>query len=1325
MRREDLEGERGVVASPPKQAGGVRPIHVPGAEGEVQVVAAEVVVQVDVRETVAERPEEHVRSVRLVRAAAEVCVPDVEVEPERRRRVEDRSQVLGTAEGAAEILDHQRDAESGGVVCEPGQRVGVPRADVVDREQPVERVGMNVDERDARRRELPASRQQILVRLLAQPLERRRDGQVVRRVPDGAEPELRQQPSDPIPVRRPSARRLEGQIDEVVALVGDRAQLLLDWAGGMVHQSELHGERRGLGARTADDIAPSLAARHNSPMPTCATCGAELPAKARFCASCGAAVEERPATEERKLATVLFADLVGSTELGEQDPERTRALLDRFYDAMAAEIEASGGTVEKFIGDAVMAAFGAPLAHEDHAERALHSALSMQRRLDELFGGELALRIGVNTGDVVVGRPREGSSFVTGDAVNVAQRLEAAAAPGEILVGERTVAAARGAFEFGDQTSIEAKGKTAAVDARRLVRALSLMRPRGVGGLRSAFVGRESELGLLQATYRRAVDQGEPHLVTIMGDAGVGKTRLVRELWEWLAMQSPEPVRRTGRCLSYGQGITYWALGEILKEHLGILESDPPETVRKRLESREILGLALGLDIGGDLHPLAARDRLHEAWVDFLEELAAEAPAIVLIEDLHWAEDELLDLLERVLRDVRGPLFLLGTARPELLDRRPAWGGGRRNTSLLWLEPLSEGEAGRMLDEVLAADLAPEFREMIVERAEGNPFFVEELLASLLDRGILARRDGGWHAAELPEDFEVPDSVQAVIASRIDLLDTREKTGLQAAAVIGRVFWPAPVRELVDEEPDWNLLEDKDFIRRRSGSSMEGEQEYAIKHALTREVVYASVPKAKRARLHAAAAAWLEGRGDEQDGVASLLAHHYAEAVRPEDADLAWAQEDEQYSRLQEKAVRWLLRAAELATRRYEIDEALALLDQALPLESDDEARGEIWHQIGRANALKFDGEAFSAAMEKAIELSRDRERIADLYSDLAVETAGRAGMWQRRPSDELVEGWIGQALELAEPDSEARAKALLAKTFWGTEDEAAAAVEASALADRLHDPELRVLAWMGRSGVAFRRRDYDEALTWAQRSFELIGDVPDPELRADVYSQALLPSLAWGRFRETRRLAAAHDEISSKLTPHHRVHGIAVLLEVEEAIGAWERITKLEPRAKADVEANLATPCIRNARSLLLCALARLDAGDDDGARELERRADEIRLEGYGLTLDAPKARLALLRGDLETVERLVAGALPSMHFVYFAGLSTVLDGLAALRLRDRVEEEAMPLLKPGTYLEPFALRALGIVREDEELVRQALARFDEMHLDWHAKQTRAIQAA
>ena len=612
-----------------------------------------------------------------------------------------------------------------------------------------------------------------------------------------------------------------------------------------------------------------------------------------------------PTSDERKVATILFADLVGSTELAsDEDPERVRALLERFYDAMRSEIQSSGGTVEKFAGDAVMAAFGAPAALEDHAERALHAALAMQRRLTQLFGDGLALRIGVNTGEIVVGRSREGSSFVSGDAVNVAARLEQAAGAGEILVGERTSAAVRGAFEFGDPSYVEAKGKPGGVAARRLVRALTLMRPRGVSGLKRAFVGREGELELLQATYNRVVGERRPHFVTVMGDAGVGKTRLVRELWERLGAESPEPLRRTGRCLPYGHGITYWALGEILREQLGLLENDPPEVARAKLGEHEILGLALGLEVAGDLHPLAARERLHEETVAFLEELAREQPLVVLVEDIHWAEEPLFDLLERILREVDGPLLLLATARSELLDHRPSWGGGRRNMTILGLEPLPGEAAGQLLDELLAADLPTAIREVVVSRAEGNPFFVEELVGSLIDAGVLQRENGGWRAGDLPPGYSVPDSIQGVLAARIDLLGEAQKAALQAAAVIGRVFWPGPVRDLTGgAEPDFPALEERDFVRRRAGTSLAGEREFAFKHALTREVAYSSLPKARRAHLHAEFAAWLERAGEARDQWAALLAHHYAEAARPEDADLAWTGAEDELQEVRQRAV--------------------------------------------------------------------------------------------------------------------------------------------------------------------------------------------------------------------------------------------------------------------------------------------------------------------------------------------------------------------------------------------------------------------------------------
>jgi class 3 adenylate cyclase len=1057
-------------------------------------------------------------------------------------------------------------------------------------------------------------------------------------------------------------------------------------------------------------------------MAVCDRCGTEIPREASFCPSCGVAISTQRPPEERKLATVLFADLVGSTALaGSQDPERTRALLDRFYGAMAEEIERAGGTIEKFAGDAVMAAFGAPSALEDHAERALHAALAMQRRLAELFKGAVELRIGVNTGEVIVGQARTGSSFVSGDAVNVAARLEQAAEPGAILAGKRTAAAARGAFEFEQPEAVDAKGKPEGIAARRVVRALSLMRPRGVGGLARAFVGRDTELGRLFDVYRATVEQRRPQLVTIFGDAGVGKTRLVRELWQRLPEQKPEPLRRTGRCLSYGTGTAYWALGEVLKEHLALLESDPPELALERLGTQQILGLTLGLDVARDLHPLVARDRFQDAWAEFLTDVVAEQPAVVLLEDIHWAEVQLLELLEYVLGTAEGPLLLIATARPELLERRPGW-GTRAGGELLGLEPLSTDDCVRMLDELLAGGVSAELSELVVERAEGNPFFVEELLGVLIDRGLLARENGGWRLHELPREFAVPDSVQAVLAARIDLLGPAEKSALQAAAVIGRVFWTGPVYELLDAKPDLRVLEDRDFVRRRAGSSIAGEREYVIKHALTREVAYESLPRARRPRMHAAFAAWLEQRAKGRNELAFLLAHHYAEAVRPKDTDLAWAGEEKELERLRGKALRWLEAAAEFAMRRYEIEDALALLDRALSLQPDEEAEARLWRAVGKANALAFEGEAFWTAMENSLKVCSNKATCAETYSELAFQTAIRSSMWATRPDRQLVADWIEQALELSEPGSDSRAKALIARSFWerNTPD---AAREASELAERSADVELRSYAWGARGTVAFGEADFESALTWAQRRLDVKNEISDPDHVAEIYELAIPSHCANGLFAEARRLATEHDAVVEPLSDHHRLHGIAVLLEVEELCGGWNRILDLADRTEAAVEANLTTPCVRNARSLLLIALAAAYSGDDETARHYEQRAEEVATEGYDLVLAAPRTWLALLRGKIDALDRLEPVDLARVKHEYaLPAAAARLDALAALKERSLVERDGPPLLLPGTYLEPFALRALGGVREDELLIEQAADHFDAMGLDWHAEQSRKL---
>jgi class 3 adenylate cyclase/tetratricopeptide (TPR) repeat protein len=1050
----------------------------------------------------------------------------------------------------------------------------------------------------------------------------------------------------------------------------------------------------------------------------CPNCGRPVPAQARFCPNCAGPITEPAQTsEERKLATVLFADLVGSTELASsQDPERTRVLLNRFYDAMAAEITYAGGTVEKFVGDAVMAAFGAPAALEDHAERALHAALSMQRRLEELFGDSLSLRIGVNTGDVVVGRPREGSSFVTGDAVNVAARLEQAAEPGEILVGERTAAAVGGAFELDEPSTVAAKGKGGGVACRRLVRALSLMRPRGVGGLGHAFVGREREFGSLHQAYARVVQQQHPQLVTIVGEAGIGKTTLIREFWEWLSSQSPEPNRRTGRCLSYGMGATYLPLGEIVREHFGLLESDPPESVRRRLGEREILGLTLGLEAPADLHPLAARDRLRQAWVAFLEELVSEQPAVVLVEDLHWADEGLLELIEAGLHDVSGPLLLLGTARPEFVPRRDG--------DVLRLEALSDSDAAHMIEELIPTVLPTAVRGLVIDRAEGNPFFVEELVRTLIDQGVLERRNGNWTAHELSGEVVVPDTVQAVLAARIDLLAPADKAALQAAAVIGRTFWSGPLYELLEDvEPDLRALEERDFIRHRSGSSLLGEREFVIKHALTREVAYRSLPTVKRARLHARFAAWLERAGEGRDEHVALLAHHYAEAVRPEDVDLAWHGAGDELGRLRGLAVLWLRRAASLAEGRYEIEDAVSLLRQAAELEADPSALVEIWRDIGHAYVISYNAVAFASAMEHAIELASDEPTIAELYAELAFQAIARAGMWGVAPEADVVEGWVERALELAQPGSATRAKALVARAYSDYGKSPEPAIEAFRIAEELGDLALGSYAFDAQSLRAFREGASVEALEWQRKRVALIDEIYDPDHRADIYFSATGPAIAAAHFEEARRYADSLTEIVRELSPHHRLHGAAVQVMVAELLGDWDAVGRLQPRVEEAVARNAGTPCVLEGRTLLVCALACAYRGDDEDAHRLEVEADAHRMTGYGTTQDTPRIRLALLRDDLDAAASLLGDpGIRRSNWSYLSAVATHLDALAALGDRARVEPFASEFLQPNTYLEPFALRALGLVREDLALMERALGRFEEFGLEWHAARTRAL---
>jgi class 3 adenylate cyclase/tetratricopeptide (TPR) repeat protein len=646
----------------------------------------------------------------------------------------------------------------------------------------------------------------------------------------------------------------------------------------------------------------------------CPSCGEVVPAGFRFCGSCGAPFDVASARaragspppignlEERKVVTALFADLTASTEMASRlDPEDLRGVLRPFYDAMVEEIDRYGGTVEKFIGDAVVAVFGAPIAHEDDPERAVRCALAMHGRLaqlnDELAdlaGAELRMRIGINTGDVLAHSVEEG--IVTGEAVNIAARFQGLANPGRVVVGERTYRDTRHAFAFRDLGEVTVKGIDRPLAVFEVDAQIAPARAAGAA-LEAPFVGRGSEMELLRLLFARTIRDSTPNLVTIVGPPGIGKSRLSHEAALELGGVDGSRVAR-GRCLPYGDGLTYWPLAEILKADAGILDSDPAPAIlqkaRARLDPRfpgeegmgitSVLLSSVGVEVPSD--PLAGAEReaarrlIARAWQRYLESLAAEGPLIALIEDIHWADASLLDLIESVVSRASGPALVLCMARPDLFERRPDWGGGPANATTITLSPLSARE-GTALIEHLLDDRAPaEVVGPVLHRSEGNPFFAGELLRMMMEDGTLARRDGRWVLErELPSDL--PDTVQGVIASRIDMLSSAEKRAIQDASVIGRVFWQGGLERLGTPEPGTAIdgLLRTGFVWEREGSSIEGERELIFNHVLTRDVAYASIPRARRAEAHATVGAWMEeGTSGRHEEFAEILAYHFEAA---------------------------------------------------------------------------------------------------------------------------------------------------------------------------------------------------------------------------------------------------------------------------------------------------------------------------------------------------------------------------------------------------------------------------------------------------------------
>src|SRR5437588_3219348 len=594
-------------------------------------------------------------------------------------------------------------------------------------------------------------------------------------------------------------------------------------------------------------------ARSIGPVSAGPKCGHENRPEARFCNSCGSPLAVQPSApvrEERKTVTVLFADLVGFTTQAEQlDPEDVRRLLQPYYSRLRHELERHGGTVEKFIGDAVMALFGAPVAHEDDPERAVRAAIAIRNAISEA-DSPLQVRIAVNTGEALVAlgaRPTEGEGMASGDVVNTAARMQTAAPVNGILVGEKTYRATNQVIEYREAEPIQAKGKQDPVPVWEAVAARSRFGLDVEQAPRTPLVGRERELAFLTDALERARSENEPQLVTLVGVPGIGKSRLVAELYQFVDRDPDLIWWRQGRSLPYGDGLSYWALAEIVKAQAGIAENDSEEIASEKLRTaiesvlpedstetdwveqhlRPLVGLSGAA--GGD-----SQTEAHSAWRRFFEGLSEGRPTVLVFEDLHWADDGLLDFIDYLVDWASAvPLLVVCMARPELLDRRPGWGGGKRNAATATIGALSQEDTARLLADLLEQTLLPaEIHEAVLQRAEGNPLYAEEYVRMLRDRGLLQRCESGWRLSDR-EDLPLPETVQGMIAARLDALPPEEKELIQDAAVVGKVFWPGALaalerREATAVEHGLHALERKEFVRRERASVVAGGRQFAV-----------------------------------------------------------------------------------------------------------------------------------------------------------------------------------------------------------------------------------------------------------------------------------------------------------------------------------------------------------------------------------------------------------------------------------------------------------------------------------------------------------------
>jgi class 3 adenylate cyclase len=1029
-------------------------------------------------------------------------------------------------------------------------------------------------------------------------------------------------------------------------------------------------------------------------------------------------------TEERRLVTVLFADVVGSTALGESlDPEDVRALLNRFFAIARDAIEQRGGRLEKFIGDAVMAVFGLPVAHDDDPARALSAALDLRDRVraDPILAERLPIRLGVNGGEVIAtrgSRDSEGSDFlITGDAVNSAARLQQSAEPWGILVGERTARAVGDGFELGSPLAIEAKGKAAPIAARLLVG----LAPAGRRGRRTAIVGRDADLLQLKLVERRVVAERRPYLVSVVAPAGVGKSRLLEEFLDRVGGDEPVVVAMA-QCLPYGQRLTYWPMRAILLAILDLADDTPPDRLRDALSAwlethgdadpriAELIAATVG---AGDIET-SDRIALFAAWRRFVELAAESAPLILIIEDLHWSSDSLLDLIESILQP-RGdvPLMMIALTRPELLDRRPSWGGGRRNAVSIALEPLADADVEALVTSLLEGP-APEIVAAVVRRAEGNPFYAGEIVRSLIDQ-LGQAPDPDAVASALAA---LPDTVQTTVLARLDALQPATRRAIQLGSVLGRSFHPDAISAL---EPDLSTsaveaaidgLLERDLVRPSAGGMM------TVRHILIREVAYGMLPRAERARLHAAAGGWLETRAigaGREDELAELVAFHLREA-----ATLGALTGEPVDPGLKERAVAWLRRASDAAYAGAATVEAARHLEAAIELAPIEvqaelyEALGTVW--VGGDQAV----EAFAHAEEigRTLELGPD-QALRALASRLIVASRW-IGSVSDAQSDDEIRALIVNLRALARDVTDERALAIgsMAEAFLPgvlrepRPEELSRAMEAAAVAleraERLGDRDLQSAALDALTAGPINDDRPRDALVPIRRRLELDGLVTSERLDAQImlsWAESLLGEL------EASEVAAGavRDGLAPGQAPAWVMGASVWRTSALWALGRWDdALVEAHRTETAWRESQIRAPSF--ALNAFLTAFSIAEARHDPVDEAHWRTVADTILQRVG-----PSTRVhrmaALYRNDLDA---LVTGVIAQPK-TFFGRLDYVHISLArVVDQRHAVPEEILTSLaeygagRELRFLEALARRGLGVLHGRTDELGEALAMFE-----------------